>query len=72
MIKPDIKITQSILKNMRDYIDGKECGLLFKARYVDGLRTPSTKSQALGNWFEYKCTGALNPYDPTVPEATIS
>tara|TARA_R110000851_G_scaffold86327_5_gene187441 strand:+ start:3881 stop:4699 length:819 start_codon:yes stop_codon:yes gene_type:complete len=71
-VTKELKITQSILKNMRDYIDGKECGLLFKARYVDGLRTPSTKSQALGNWFEYKCTGALNPYDPTVPEAKIS
>ena len=68
----DFKITQSILKNMRDYIDGKECGLLFKARYIDGKRFPSNKAQDLGNWFEYKCTGALNPYDPTVPEPKIS
>ena len=72
MKETKLKITQSILKNMRDYIDGKECGLLFKARYIDGKRFPSTDGQALGNWFEYKCTGALNPYDPKIPEDKLS
>ena len=43
-----------------------ECGLYFKAKYIDGLEEPPTKPQNLGNWFEYICTGQL-PRDGKEP-----
>tara|TARA_B100000927_G_scaffold285348_1_gene275329 strand:+ start:1007 stop:1810 length:804 start_codon:yes stop_codon:yes gene_type:complete len=63
------KISQSILKRMKDYIEGEECGLKIKAQYVDGVVFPPSEAQLLGQWFEYECTGAMPPYDSErVPE----
>ena len=67
----NLKISQSMMKDWVDYSDEKLCGLVLKAR-LEGLRFPSTPAQRLGIWFEYKCTGALNPYDPTIPEPDVT
>ena len=65
----DRKISQSILKSMRSYIEGEECGLKIQAQYVDKVVFPPSDAQLLGQWFEYECTGALPPYDSeNIPE----
>jgi hypothetical protein len=71
MDKDNIRISQSLLKALTKYASKKECGLVIEAQYIDRMETPSTPAQALGNWFEYKCTGALPPYNPVVPEPKV-
>ena len=54
------RITQSFVVACRDYFAGDECGLLLKHQYVDGhLVDRTSKSLALGSWFEFALTGAL-------------
>lgn len=65
------KISQSLMKAYVDYLNQKECGLLFKAKYID--KDPESQSEPseamlLGIYFEYLCTGAL-PKSGIVPEA---
>lgn len=62
------KISQSLMKNLEDYAEGKQCGLKFKAMYLEGKSMPPTEAMALGNWFEYIASGQL-PRDGVVPEA---
>lgn len=50
-------ITQSLIKQLYEYKQGKVCGLQFKAQYVDGVEFPASDAMALGQWFEYKCSG---------------
>lgn len=63
-------ISQSLIKSYVDYLNAKECGLFFKAYYVDkdpqAQREPSD-AMKLGIYFEYLCTGAL-PKNGVVPE----
>lgn len=61
-------LSQSLLKALMKYAEKKECGLKVEAQYIDGFKTESTTAQALGNWFEYICTGALPPYNPIIPQ----
>ena len=66
------QLTQSVLKALRDYIDKNECGLKLKAQYFDGISSASTEAQKLGQWFEFKATGALPPYgDKNVPQPNL-
>ena len=65
-----IKMSQSLIKILHEYKQGLECGALVKAKYVDGLVTPSTELQELGNYFEYLCTGSL-ARDGHIPQPTI-
>ena len=65
-----IKMSQSLIKILHEYKQGLECGSLIKAKYVDGLVTPSTELQELGNYFEYLCTGSL-ARDGHTPQPTI-
>jgi len=65
-----IKMSQSLIKILHEYKQGLECGALVKAKYVDGLVTPSTELQELGNYFEYLCTGSL-ARDGHTPQPTI-
>lgn len=65
-----IKMSQSLIKILHEYKQGLECGALVKAKYVDGLVTPSTELQELGNYFEYLCTGSL-ARDKHTPQPTI-
>lgn len=71
MKKEELKISQSLLKALTKYADKKECGLKVKAQYIDRMSSDPTPPQALGNWFEYKCTGALPPYNPIIPEPKV-
>ena len=61
------KITQSLMKDFSDYLLGKECGLVIKAKYFDGVEFPSTEAMKLGHYFEFKATGQLPKYGE-VPE----
>lgn len=60
-----LKITQSMLKDFFDYRNGKVCGFVFKAKYVDGIEFPSSDVQRLGQFFEYKATGAKTKFGHT-------
>lgn len=69
-----IKISQSLMKSYVDYLNEKECGLLFKAKFIDkdprAYGEPSDAMKA-GIYFEYLCTGAL-PKSGGVPECEYS
>jgi CRISPR/Cas system-associated exonuclease Cas4 (RecB family) len=56
---PKIKISQSLMKTLFNYKIKEECGLVLKAKYIDGKSFPSSPAMELGNYFEYICTGAL-------------
>lgn len=64
------KISQSLVKSLFAYKEKQECGLMIKAKYVDGMMFPSTPAQELGNYFEYICTGS-KARDGHTPEAKI-
>lgn len=58
--KPDeLSISQSLIKSLFDYVEDKECGLQFEAKFVRGILFPSSPIQRLGQWFEYQATGSL-------------
>jgi hypothetical protein len=75
------KISQSLMKALTDYnnvvnpnVDVsassyQQCGLYFKAKYVDKIDMKEEPSAAMkeGIYFEYLCTGAL-PRDGKTPE----
>jgi|TARA_R110001592_G_scaffold20489_4_gene83035 CRISPR/Cas system-associated exonuclease Cas4 (RecB family) len=71
MEEKQIRVSQSIIKALARYTEGKECGLVIEHQYVKGAKIPPSEVQNLGNWFEYECTGALPPYDPVKPEPKI-
>jgi hypothetical protein len=71
MNKQELTISQSLLKALTKYAEKKECGLKIEALYIDKVKGTTTPAQALGNWFEYKCTGALPAYHPEVPEPKV-
>jgi hypothetical protein len=70
----NIKISQSLMKAYVDYLNEKECGIYFKANYIDkdpdAQKEPSDNMK-LGIYFEWLCTGAL-PKSGEVPEPEIS
>lgn len=69
-----IKISQSLMKAYVDYLNEKECGLFFKARYIDKdpeSNTEPTEAMKAGIYFEYLCTGAL-PISGEIPQPDIS
>ena len=58
------------MKSLSDYTQGNECGLVLKAKHVDGIQFPSSDAMRLGQYFEYIATGGLPAYgDGTPPEA---
>jgi len=68
-----VKISQSLMKNYVDYLNGKECGLILKAKYIDKdpeAQSEPSEAMELGIYFEYLCTGAL-PKSGEVPEPQI-
>tara|TARA_R100001244_G_scaffold132387_2_gene108674 strand:+ start:2236 stop:3021 length:786 start_codon:yes stop_codon:yes gene_type:complete len=60
------KISQSLMKSLNAYVNGEECGLKFKAKFIDGKSGEPTDAMNLGNWFEYIATGQL-PRDGEIP-----
>jgi len=65
-----MKVSQSLMKSLLDYLSDKECGFVFKAKYIDGRYDlfPPSDAQNLGAWFEYKATGSI-PKNGAVPKA---
>jgi len=62
-------ISQSLIKSLNKYINGKQCGLKLKAQYVDGIEFEPSDAMRLGQWFEYKCTGQKTKFGHTpVPD----
>ena len=62
-----IKISQSFLKEYAKYKSGDTCGLQVKAKYIDGVKFPSSDAMEYGNAFEYLATGSI-PRDGHIPE----
>ncbi len=64
-----MKISQSLLKALLSYKNGDECGLIFKAKYIDSRFElfPPSDAMNLGAWFEYLATGAI-PKNGAVPQ----
>jgi len=64
-----MKISQSLLKGLLDLREGDECGLVFKAKYIDGRFDlfPPSDVQNIGAWFEYLATGSI-PKNGTIPQ----
>jgi len=62
-----INISQSFLKEYADYKSGDTCGLQVKAKYIDGIKFPSSDAMEYGNAFEYLATGSI-PRDGHIPE----
>ena len=60
-------ISQSLIKDLEDYRDGKLCGKQFEAKHILGIRFPSSDAQKLGQYFEYIATGARNRHGE-IPE----
>ena len=67
------KISQSLIKGYVDYLNEKECGVFFKANYIDkdpeAQKEPSDAMRS-GIYFEYLCTGAL-PKSGEIPEPDV-
>lgn len=64
-----MNLSQSLLRTFQEYLSGQECGLVFKAKYIDNnYPEQSTEAQAAGQWFEYVCTGATPRNNGTPPE----
>lgn len=60
------------MKSYADYLVGDECGLVVKAKYIDGIPAPPTDAMKLGQYFEFVATGGLPAYgDGTPPEADV-
>ena len=63
------KISQSLMKALSDYVQGFECGILFKEKYITKTTsTPPSDAMKLGIYFEYMATGAL-PRSGEAPQA---
>ena len=64
-----IYITQSLLKNLYDYRNGDECGLVFQKKFIDGSFNlfPPSEVQNIGAWFEYEATGSV-PKNGEIPK----
>jgi hypothetical protein len=63
-----IRISQSLMKDVRGYLDGGSCGVLIREKWIKGrlLGVPSDAME-LGMYFEYVLTGSV-PKDGKVPE----
>jgi hypothetical protein len=57
-----MKISQSLMKDLQDYLNHEMCGLVFKARHVDHLHGNTSEAMLLGQYFEYIATGQLPKY----------
>lgn len=54
------RISQSFMKNFREYLAGDECGHIIKAKYVDGIEIElDSDSVHLGTYFEFITFGTL-------------
>lgn len=64
------KISQSFVKDFRDYNAGRECGQIIKAKYVDERTLDDGEepgAKELGNYFEFLITGSI-PKNGKIPQ----
>ncbi len=56
-----IRISQSLMKAVRSYLEGGDCGIVIREKYIKGrvFDGESSKAMRLGIYFEYILTGAL-------------
>lgn len=68
----EILINQSMIKDLIRYQKGELCGLIFQNKWILQQFGKGTKSNNLGHYFEYLCTGALakGETNPPKPEYT--
>lgn len=68
----EILINQSMIKDLVRYQKGELCGLVFQNKWILHQFGKGTKSNNLGHYFEYLCTGALakGETEPPKPEYT--
>jgi CRISPR/Cas system-associated exonuclease Cas4 (RecB family) len=64
-----ILINQSLVKDLVKYQKGNLCGLLLTNKWVLQQFGEGSKSNKLGHYFEYLCTGALAKGETKPPEA---
>jgi hypothetical protein len=65
------KISQSLMKGLSEYVQGLECGIAFRAKYITKtMSTPPSDAMRLGIYFEYMATGAL-PRSGEKPEPDV-
>jgi hypothetical protein len=66
------RINQTFIKDFRDFTDGKECGIIVEAKYIDDrlLDDPDADPGAkeLGSYYEFMISGAL-PKNGYIPKA---
>ena len=67
-----MKISQSMMKSYVDYLNEKECGLLFKGKYIDkNVETVPSAAMKEGLYFANLATGAL-PRTNEVPKPELT
>jgi len=68
------RISQSFMKDFREFLEGNECGVIIKAKYVDDriLDDPDEEPGAkeLGIYFEFLISGAL-PVNGQIPKPVL-
>jgi CRISPR/Cas system-associated exonuclease Cas4 (RecB family) len=55
----EMKVSQSLLKEMSNYMTGKECGLKILAKFMGAMEDKTSDAMLLGQWFEWKATDQL-------------
>ena len=63
-----IYINQSLVKDLVKYQSGNLCGLIFSNKWILNQFSGGTKSNNLGHYFEYLCTGALAKGESEAPQ----
>ena len=69
----DIRISQSLIKELLEYQDGKSCGLQLEEKFIKNNfhKFIASDSMSVGTWFEYELTGAL-PKGDTTPNPKVT
>ena len=65
-------INQSMIKDLIKYQKGEFCGLLFMNKWILHQYGKGTKSNDLGHYFEWLCTGALAKGETDAPKPEIT
>jgi hypothetical protein len=63
-----IYINQSLVKDLVKYQNNDLCGLVFSNKWILNQYGGGTKSNNLGHYFEYLCTGALAKGEVEAPK----
>ena len=63
-----IYINQSLVKDLVKYQNNQLCGLVFTNKWILNQFGGGTKSNSLGHYFEYLCTGALAKGESEAPK----